>query len=398
MHSQSETSAFELVQNQTSLERIVKANEGIEWLCFDTEFVGEKRFLTRICLIQMATINGIYLIDPFDIPSLDPFLELLEDPNIIKITHAGENDYRLLNRQYGTLPKNTFDSQIAAGFVGYRFPISFRKLVEGELGIRLAKGYSVANWEARPFNKKQLRYAINDVLPLHDLWKSLEQKLNDRERMQWAKEEFLRLETASFYNTDPHKEALSSNLMRSLKLKEQVFLLRLFAWRRNLAAKKNYSKEMILSSKHIGHIVRGIPSGLDALIQNRRIPNKIAQDHGPRFLKMYEQAITQEEKDILRRIPTEEDENPKEELIVEMLYWLIKYICLEKEVSTGLVFPKAFLKKLKADPVLMEKYFETGWRKDLLGPTIINWLGPHEDLQVNIREAAIELMMKEEPQ
>ena len=394
MHSQSETGAFELIQNQTSLERVRKENENVEWLCFDTEFVGEKRFLTRICLIQMATENGIYLIDPFDIPSLDPFLELIENPNIIKITHAGENDYRLLNRQYGALPKNIFDAQIAAAFVGYRYPISFRKVVEGELGIRLAKGYSVADWEARPFNKKQLKYAINDVLPLYDLWKSLEKKLNDRNRLGWAQQEFSKLEKESYYNIDPHKEALSSNLMRSLGIKEQLFLLRLFSWRRNLAAEKNYSKEMILSSKHIGHIVRGIPSGKDALVQNRRIPSKLVKEYGEIFVEMYKQEATPEEKDILSRVPVDEDDNPREELIIEVLYWLIKYICFENEVSTAMVFPKAFLRKLKNDPGLFEAYFKDGWRKELLGSTIINWLAQQDELTIDIQAEAIQLIME----
>ena len=106
----------------------------MKWLAFDTEFIGEKRYYTLLCLIQVKCETGTYLLDSLKIPDLTPFLRLIEDERITKITHAGDNDYRLLNILYGTIPKNIFDTQIAAGFIGYRYPMSFGKLVEAETG------------------------------------------------------------------------------------------------------------------------------------------------------------------------------------------------------------------------------------------------------------------------
>ena len=135
-----EPQMYEYIDEQEDLIQFYESNSAVEWMCFDTEFVGEKRFVTRLCLIQVATINGNYLIDPFSIGNLDPFIKLIVDPAITKITHAGENDYRLLFNQLNITPENIFDTQLAAGFVGYRYPISFRKLVEQELGLFLKKG------------------------------------------------------------------------------------------------------------------------------------------------------------------------------------------------------------------------------------------------------------------
>ena len=73
--------------------------------------MGEKRFVTLLCLIQIASEHGYYLIDPIKIEDLSPLIELIEDEQIIKITHAGENDFRLFNILFGTLPKNIFDTQ-----------------------------------------------------------------------------------------------------------------------------------------------------------------------------------------------------------------------------------------------------------------------------------------------
>lgn len=159
-------------------------------MCFDTEFVGEKRFETLLCLIQVVTSEGVYIIDPLVINDISPFLTLLERQDILKITHAGENDYRVFYNSYGILPKNAFDTQIAARFIGYSYPISFVKLVERELGMVLDKTYTVADWESRPLNEDQILYALNDVIPLPKLWQQMDKKVKELERTDWLKEEF----------------------------------------------------------------------------------------------------------------------------------------------------------------------------------------------------------------
>ena len=146
---------FEFIEHEEDLQEFYEKNENVEWLGFDTEFVGEKRFITLLCLIQASTPNGHYIIDPLKVKNLQPFLSLLEDPAILKITHAGDNDFRLMNTLFGTVPQNIFDTQIAAGFLGYRYPLSYGKLVEAESGRRLKKGYAVTDWIARPLGKKQ---------------------------------------------------------------------------------------------------------------------------------------------------------------------------------------------------------------------------------------------------
>ena len=159
-----DTQEYLLIEDAAGLEAFVKENEGIDWMGFDTEFIGEKRFYTLLCLIQIATDNGNYLIDAIKIKDLSPFFAMITNPDIMKISHAGENDYRILNQQWGIIPKNTFDTQVAAAFVGYRYPLSFGKLLDKEIGVRISKGYMVTDWQARPLKAKQVKYALNDVI------------------------------------------------------------------------------------------------------------------------------------------------------------------------------------------------------------------------------------------
>ncbi|WP_353481786.1 ribonuclease D [Haliscomenobacter sp.] len=385
--------AFEFITTKEGLEQFHQINRDIEWMCFDSEFVGEKRFTTRLCLIQVATVHGFFLIDPFPLKNLDPFLEMIENPNIVKVTHAGENDYRLLYASYGTVPKNTFDTQIAAGFLGYRYPLAFKKLVETELKINLNKSFTVADWEARPFNQNQLKYAIQDIEPLHDLWKIQEADLLRNNRLHWAKEEFKTLERDVYYAKDPHHEALNSDLMKSLNKRERLFLLRLFEWRRRIAEEKNYSKEMVLPSKFMSQIVRSMRSGKAGLRENRRIPDKFAGELWPTMNDLYSREISEDEKILLRQVPTEEEENPNEEVLTELLYLIIRHQCMQKGISHALALPRNWFKKIKNDPSFAEEVFEQGWRKELFGDTFTRWLSQPDNLSIEIKPDVIELRL-----
>lgn len=385
--------AFELITTKEGLEHFAQINADIEWMCFDSEFVGEKRFTTRLCLIQVATEHGLFLIDPFPLKNLGPFLKMIEDPKIVKVTHAGENDYRLLYATHGTIPKNTFDTQIAAGFLGYRYPLAFKKLVETELKINLNKSFTVADWEARPFNQNQLKYAIQDIEPLYDLWKKQEAELNRHQRLHWAQEEFRTLEREAYYARDPHHEALNSDLMKSLNKRERLFLLRLFEWRRKTAEEKNYSKEMVLPSKFMSQIVRSMRSGRAGLRENRRIPDKFAGDLWPVMNELYIREISEDEIFLLRQVPTEDEENANEEILTEFLYLIIRHQCMQNGVSHALALPRNWFKKIKNDPGFAEEVFTQGWRKELFGDSFIRWLSQPDNLRIDIKPDVIELRL-----
>ena len=208
---------YTLIETAGALKAFCTENQTAEWLAVDTEFIGERRFDVLLCLIQVASPHGFYLIDPLCVRDLTPFLSLLENPNILKITHAGENDYRLLNAHFGTIPQNVFDTQVAAGFVGHGYPASYGKLVEKEVGALIDKGYAATDWEARPLKKKQLDYALSDVTHLYELYEKLHDKLLAVNRLSWAKAESGRWETAEYYDRDPNREALMNTMMQTLR-------------------------------------------------------------------------------------------------------------------------------------------------------------------------------------
>lgn len=390
-----ETQDYLLIETPEGIDRFVAENRDIDWLAFDTEFVGEKRYHTLLCTIQIATVNGFYIIDSILVKDFTPFLEMVANPNIVKITHAGENDYRLLYNLFGVVPKNVFDSQVAAGFIGYRYPMSFSKLVEQETGLRLPKGYTVSDWETRPMNQKQLKYALDDVVYLVQLKDSLGAKLQKLQRTQWVKDELAQWETADYYQLDPHREALSNSLILGLSTQEQVFMIRLYDWRRTQAERKNYSKEMILPAKYIGFIIRNIKSGKGALKNHRRIPNGIVQNHWDTFNGLFQEKVTEEEKAILQRIPRGRRKNSQEDIMMEMLQLLVKLTCQKKSISPDLLTNRANMKKMRSDKNYVDPILEQGWRKEILGPELISWFRQREHLEVDWSEGQCVIQLSE---
>lgn len=384
---------FDLIETQEGLNSFAEAVKDVKWLAFDTEFIGEKRYYTLLCLIQVKCETGTYLLDSLKIPDLTPFLRLIEDERIIKITHAGDNDYRLLNMLYDTIPKNIFDTQVAAGFIGYRYPMSFGKLVEAETGRQLGKGYAVTDWQQRPMKESQLKYALEDVLYLKELYDSMMAKLEKVGRASWALEECNIMADEDFYERDPYHEALSSRLVQTSRTKDQIFLLRLIEWRRSEAEAKNYSKEMILPSKIFGPLVKSMRSGREALEDNRRLPARTIKRFADLFLEMYQGEATEEERAVLKRIPKMEREDDEGDMLLELLYILMKYRCQEVDVSHQLVMPRNAIKKMKDDEKTRKSILGSGWRRELLGEKFIEWLKDFDKLSLRIEGGKIELAL-----
>ncbi|NJC25094.1 ribonuclease D [Neolewinella antarctica] len=382
---------YTYVQTPQELDKFAADNRGINWMGFDTEFIGEKRYYTLLCLIQVSTDHGYYLIDPIAVENIDPFLAMLEDESIVKITHAGDNDYRLLYINYGTVPKNLFDTQLSAGFIGHRFPMSFAKLVEAEVGEQLGKGYAVTDWAQRPMTPKQIKYALNDVIYLRLLYDTITEKLRQNGREPWALEECNLMGDPAYYYRDPNHEFLNSNVARSARTKERVFLLRVYEWRRATAEKKNYSKDMILQSKIISQLARGVKGGKESMASNRRLPGRTVDRYGDMFVDMYTKPATEEELEVANSVNRLAQEDEEDDMIIELLYLIMKYRANENEISHSLVMPRNTIRKMKQDKAVRQSILGSGWRRELLGDDFVNWIKNFESLSVRLEGSKIVL-------
>lgn len=381
------------LERQQDFDRVMETLAQATWIGFDTEFVGEKSYIPVLCLIQVVSDHDIYLVDTLRVHNLRKFLALVENPEILKITHAGDNDYRLLNILYGTVPRNTFDTQIAAGFVGYNYPAGFAKIVERELRVTLAKSHTVADWEARPIDPKALDYAVEDVKYLPALHEKLTKKLARHHRESWSREENRKWETPDFYTVNPNKELLANDFVHQLDLREQVFLMRLYRWRVERAMELNVPKEQVLQSRFISTVLRATKDGPGAFRANRTLPENVWKKNLDTWQELWRTKTTDEEKEFLTSLPKPVPENPEREWTMELLYHFVKKQCLEHEISAALLLPKGDFNRLKAGSDDFDHDLLRGWRAELLGAELVHWLQKGGKIKVNWEEGYCKLTM-----
>lgn len=382
-----------LLEKQSDFDRVMDGLDAASWIGFDTEFVGEKTYVPVLCLIQVVSDNDIYLVDTLRIRQLHKFLALVEDPRILKITHAGDNDYRLLNTLYGTVPQNTFDTQIAAGFVGYNYPAGFAKIVERELRVSLAKSHTVADWEARPLDPKALDYAVEDVKYLPALHERLTRKLARHSRESWAREENRKWETPDFYATNPNKELLANDFVHQLDFREKVFLMRLYRWRVERAQELNIPREQVLQSRFVSTILRATKDGPGAFRANRTLPENVWKKHIEVWQELWRRKADDAEKEFLESLPKPAPENPEREWTMELLYHFVKKQCLEHEISAALLLPKGDFNRLKAGSDDFDSELLGGWRAELLGAELVDWLKKGRKIKVEWEKGSCKLVM-----
>jgi ribonuclease D len=246
-------------------------------VALDTEFMGEGRYRTLLCLIQLAipeepdTGERIVLVDALA-EDLDgsPLAALLADPAVEVVVHAGRQDIALMRRRFATEVTNVFDTQVAAGFAGLGAQSSYESLLGELLGLRVAKTASFTRWDARPLSPEQLAYAREDVVHLLELASELQRRLSTIGRLEWAREECEPLARSSD-ERDP--ETIFSRLPRinGLGASARPVARELVEWRERTAERHNRPVQSVLGDAALMEIAKRKPSSRGELERIRGV-------------------------------------------------------------------------------------------------------------------------------
>ena len=245
-------------------------------LAFDTEFVGEDTYQPDLCLIQVATREQLFVIDPFEVGALDSFWALLADPARVVVVHAGREEVRMCRAGLGEPPANIFDVQIAAALVGYAYPIGYAGLVSDALRIVPRKGETLTDWRRRPLSPAQISYAYDDVRYLLSVYDKLQARIRAHDRAAWADEEF-----ASFLRRaladDPSVERWRKlKGLGTLDRRGLAILREVYFWRDAVAARGNRPSRTVLRDDLLIEIARRAPQTAESVASLRGIPRNEA--------------------------------------------------------------------------------------------------------------------------
>jgi ribonuclease D len=258
------------------LTEIARAAKTSGRIALDTEFMGEGRYRTLLCLIQLAVPDGtsgerIELVDPLaEDLDLAPLADVLADPHLQVVVHAGRQDVALMRRRLRTEVRNVFDTQVAAGFAGMAAQASYDTLLAELLGVRVAKSASFTRWDARPLSPEQLAYAREDVVHLLELADALEGRLTELGRLQWAREECEPLQQAS---DERDLETVFARLsrVRGLSAASQTIARELVRWREDVAAAQDRPVQSVLGDAALVEIAKRKPTSSAKLEQIRGV-------------------------------------------------------------------------------------------------------------------------------
>jgi ribonuclease D len=209
----------------------------------DTEFHRERTYHPKVALVQVAWPGGIALVDPLGV-DLASLTRLFAGPGLA-VLHAAQQDLDVLTRVCGAVPAHLFDTQLAAGFLGYATP-SLTNLVAGELGITLPKADRLTDWLRRPLSADQCHYAAADVAHLLELHDRLTAQLVELGRPAWAEAECEELRTRPTGQGDPGDAWLKLKDVRTLKGRSRGVARSVAAWRERRASELDLPVRFVL--------------------------------------------------------------------------------------------------------------------------------------------------------
>ncbi len=223
----------EWVEDEAAFAELVTRLAEVDVYGLDTEFHRERTYHARLALLQLSWPGGVAVVDPVAV-DVAPLARVLEGPGLC-VMHAASQDLEILDRVCGLVPRRLFDTQVAAGFVGYS-SVGLGALVLGELGIKLPKADRLTDWLARPLGADAVEYAASDVAHLHELHDRLVAKLEARGRLQWALDECEVNRSRSASPPVPERAWWKIKEARSLRGRAAAVAQATAAWRERKAA------------------------------------------------------------------------------------------------------------------------------------------------------------------
>lgn len=355
------------------------------YVTVDTEFLRERTYYSKLCLIQLAYQDehgeDACLVDPLvDGLSLAPLYDLFEDVGVIKVFHAARQDLEIFFVDEGVIPTPLFDTQVAAMVCGFGEQVGYETLVRKICKSDLDKSSRFTDWSRRPLTDAQAKYAVGDVTFLRDIYEHLSERLDKSGRKKWVAEEMAVLNDPATYQADPD-EAWRRVKTRSNSARFLGIVRELARFRETYAQGRNVPRSRIYKD--------------DALVELASTKPQSEQDLGRSRLLLREARrgdIAQGILDAVKAgLAVPNDDLPKPDMaraklqvnpaLADLLRVLLKAISDNENVASKLIASSADLDALAAGERNVAAL--RGWRKEVFGDEAIRLCDGKIGLAVN---------------
>jgi ribonuclease D len=272
------------IDTSQALTRFCQELSASRWIALDTEFIRESTYYPKLCLIQIADQEHAACIDPLAVDDLSPVLEILYRPDITKVLHSAHQDLEIFFNLRGSVPAPIFDTQIAATLLGCGEQIGYAALVKLLLGVELDKSQTRTDWSRRPLETRQIRYALDDVLFLRQVY--CHQLAELHQRQEWLKDDFQALSESSRYQTRPDEAWQRIKGAQHLRGVQLAVLRALAAWRETRARAVNRPRKWIVGDDGLLELARNMPLTAEGLERTQGINAATTKRHGQTLVEV----------------------------------------------------------------------------------------------------------------
>jgi ribonuclease D len=351
------------VGTDEQLAAVIAAVASEDRYALDTEFHRERSYYPRVALVQLAWSSGIALIDPFTV-DLRALAEVLDGPGLA-VLHAAQQDLEVLSRSCGTVPSRLFDTQLAAGFLGYATP-ALGNLLAAELQVRLPKGDRLTDWLRRPLTDDQCDYAAADVAHLLALHDKLVAGLDRLGRRTWAEDECEEMRRRPAGPPDPDQAWLRVKDAKALRPPARGVAHAIAAWRERRAARIDQPARTVLPDLAILGLAQRPPHTEEELRRTRGVEERHVRGSAGRELLA---AVREGVAHPIERLPdTGEDLERRLRPAVALVSAWMSQLAREEHIDTALLATRNDLTELLSG--VPGARLAHGWRAAIAGANI----------------------------
>jgi len=336
----------------------------------DTEFLRERTYYPRLCLVQLAGQSTLALVDPLAGIALDPLYRFLAERGRTKVLHAAHQDLEIFAHATGRVPGPIFDTQLAASLAGYPPQIGFGDLVQEVLGVPLEKGHARTDWTRRPLSDAQLSYARDDVRFLLPLADALGERLEKLRRRAWLEEDARAAEDTARYVQDPASAWERLKWARSLTGARASAAKRIAAWREARAARLDRPRGWILSDAAVAELIERMPHDGAALERLRELPPAVRSKCGAELIELINAPADEQDPEPDRG----SDRLDGAQLaLVRRLSEELRRIAAELKLSAEVLATQRELRGLVRGERSLDVL--SGWRREIVGDALLKVAG-----------------------
>ena len=341
------------------------------WIALDTEFLREKTYYPKFCLLQIAAPGWVACVDPIAIDDLSLLFEAIYNPNIVKVLHSCRQDLEIFYQITGRIPGPIFDTQIAAPLLGFQENPGYAMLVSSFLNINLNKAHTRTDWTQRPLSDDQIQYAADDVIYLCKIYTQMCEQLDKLGRLNWLESDFALLNNPELYQLSPENAWLKVRGKNKLTGRQLSILQSLTEWREQTAQTENKPRNWLFPDDMLLELAKLQPVTIADLAKIRNINERSVNRYGKVMCELIDAARQRPPK------PFKDKDQPakktqQHEAVLDVLSAVVRIRAEENSLNPIILATRKELEQLlfgdEECPLLQ------GWRYNMAGQELTGLL------------------------